>query len=146
MSWQQLLTDGRVETHQTSRQELNDLRSAVARNLADAAIVALSADNRFGIAYEASLLSAKMAIACAGYRVKGQGAHRTTFQALKLALGSSVTKTTGYLDRCRRKRNDLTYDAAGIVTEQDAEDLLLEAANLDRQIESWIAKHHSQFK
>jgi hypothetical protein len=142
MSWKQLLTDGRVEPHQTTKQELDGLRAAVARNLTDAAVTALSADNRFAIAYEATLLSAKMVIACAGYRVKGQGAHHTTFHALKLALGAGINKTAAYLDRCRRKRNDLTYDAAGLVTTQDAEELLKEATALDRQVEAWIAKHH----
>jgi len=142
MSWKQLLGDGRVEAHQTSKQELDDLRAAVARNLTDASIAALSADNRFGIAYEAALLSAKMAITCAGYRVKGLGAHQATFQALKLALGSGVHRTAGYLDRCRRKRNDLTYDAAGVVSDQDAEELREAATEIHRQVEAWIAKHH----
>jgi hypothetical protein len=36
---------------------------------ADAAIPALSEDRRFATAYNAALQTAKMAIACAGYRV-----------------------------------------------------------------------------
>lgn len=38
MTWNDLLAAGRVETHVTSKQELDDLRSAVRRNLRDAAL------------------------------------------------------------------------------------------------------------
>ena len=89
--------------------------SAVGRNLHDADLDALSADNRFGLAYEAVLLLAKMAIACAGYRIKGQGAHQTTFAALPLVLGPSVS-TNGILLRSlptQRKRNQLRRGRCG---------------------------------
>ena len=134
----------RVESHVTSKAELDDLRRAIARNLGDAAIKELSVDNRFSIAYQATLLAAKMAIACAGYRVKGHGAHQTTFQALKLALGSPVHKTADYLDRCRRKRNDLAYDSEGVVSAADSAELFKEAKALFKDVEAWITKHHAK--
>ena len=133
MTWKELLAENRVETHATSKQELDDLRSAVERNLGDAAIPQLSADNRFGLAYEAALLLGKMAVACAGYRVKGQGAHQTTFAALKLALGAGISKTAAYLERCRRKRNELSYDMAGVVTDTEATEILAQAITLKRR-------------
>ena len=144
MTWKNLQNQSRVEQHVTSKAELDDLRAAIVRNLDDAAIKELSADNRFSIAYQAALLAAKMAVACAGYRVKGHGAHQTTFQALKLALGPSFNNTADYLDRCRRKRNDLAYDAEGVVSTTDAAELLKEAKALRKAVEAWIAKHHSQ--
>jgi hypothetical protein len=144
MTWRELLAANRAEPHTTSKQELDDLRSAVARNLRDAAIPQLSADNRFGLAYEAAMLLAKMAIACAGYRVKGQGAHQSSFIALKLAVGSSIAKTASYLDRCRRKRNELSYDAAGVVTDTEAAEILAEARSMQATIEQWIAQKHPQ--
>jgi hypothetical protein len=137
-----LLAEKRVETHATSKQELDDLRSAVQRDLRDAAIQELSADNRFGLAYEAALLLGKMAVACAGYRVKGQGAHQTTFAALRIALGAAINSTVSYLERCRRKRNDLSYDMAGVVTDTEATEILAQATALQNTIEEWIAKKH----
>ena len=134
-----------VARHETSREELADLRNAVRRNLADAVIPQVSADNRFGLAYEAALLLAKMALACAGYRVKGHGAHHTTFVALKLALGPEIGPTANYLERCRRNRNKLSYDAAGVATDQDAAELLAEARALEDRVEQWIAQNHPQF-
>ncbi|MDX1962510.1 MAG: SAV_6107 family HEPN domain-containing protein [Pirellulales bacterium] len=142
MSWNTLLTEGKVTPHQTSRNELADLRGVVARNLADAAIPGLSTDNRFAIAYQAALLAAKMAIACAGYRVKGEGAHRTTFVALKLALGRQYGKMADYFDRCRRIRNDLVYDTEGVVSANDAEELFNTATQFAQSVENWIAKTH----
>jgi len=142
MTWKEWLAENRVEPHATSKQELADLRSAVERNLRDAAIPQLSADNRFGLAYEAALLLGKMAVACAGYRVKGQGAHQTTFAALKLALGAGVSKTSSYLERCRRKRNELSYDMAGVVTDTEAAEILAQIKEFQKSVEKWIAKSH----
>src|SRR5436309_2184642 len=106
MTWRKLEAAGRVAPHRTSTRELADLREAAERNLRDAALPGLSVDNSFGVAYEAALLVSKMAIACAGYRVKGLGAHETTFIALELSLGSDVSTAARYFERCRRKRND----------------------------------------
>lgn len=132
-----------AQTHRTSKSEIDDLRSAVGRNLHDADLDALSADNRFGLAYEAALLLAKMAIACAGYRIKGQGAHQTTFAALPLVLGPSVQPMVSYFDRCRRKRNEISYDAADVVTDTEVEEILTKAAGFQQTIEAWIAENHS---
>ena len=86
MNWRELLDDARAERHATSVHELAALRAVVERNLADARVEAVSLDTRFWFAYEAALILATAAIACAGYRVKGLGHHRTTFEALPLAL------------------------------------------------------------
>ena len=142
MTWRDLLEKRLVDRHKTSSEELADLRNAVNRNLCDAGVLQLSADNRFGLAYEAALLLAKMVLACVGYRVKGQGAHHTTFVALKLALGDEITKMANYLERCRRKRNKLSYDAAGIATEQDATELLAQATAMEETVEKWIADNY----
>lgn len=142
MSWRDLVADGRVVTHVTSRREIEDLRAIVARNLADASTKAISADNRFGLAYEAALILAKMAIAAAGYRVKGASAHQTTFEALEFAMGPPVRAFAGYIDRCRRQRNTLSYDAAGIVSDADAEDLLKQARIFNTTVESWLKRNY----
>ena len=62
MSWSKLLEAGRIDRHQSSMRELDGIRAAIERNLRDAALAGLSADNRFGLAYEAALLAARMAV------------------------------------------------------------------------------------
>lgn len=143
MTWKKLLAENRVEAHKTSKQELDGLRSAVDRNLRDAALPGLSADNSFGMAYEAGLLLAKMALACAGYRVRGLGAHQTAFAGLKLAVGRSMATTASYLERCRRKRNELSYDSAGVVTDTEAAEIQAEVRSMQKSVEEWIAKNHA---
>ena len=142
MTWQDLLIEGRIEEHQTSRRELNDLRAIVARDLADADLEGLSADRRFATAYNAALQSAKMVIACCGYRVKGFGAHYITFECLKLAMGKSVFKTARFLEICRRKRNIADYDAAGHVTESEATEMIKTANSFAKRAEKWISNNY----
>jgi hypothetical protein len=58
MPYERLLHDGRIRPHRTNRQEIAGLFQVVERDLADAAIVALSADRRFATAYNAALQAA----------------------------------------------------------------------------------------
>src|ERR1700688_3169759 len=92
MTWDELLTNGRVKRHTTSAQEIQNLHNVVERDLRDAGIQGLSADRRFATAYNAVLQLAKMVIACSGFRVSGLGHHYTTFEALELAMGPSVSQ------------------------------------------------------
>ncbi|MBA3916283.1 MAG: hypothetical protein H0X25_21040 [Acidobacteriales bacterium] len=56
---------GGPRAHQTSKKEVDNLR-LITRDLADAAVAALSADRRFATAYNAALQVATIAIACSG--------------------------------------------------------------------------------
>lgn len=140
MTWQQLLTQNRIRQHTTSKNELEDLRGVVARDLNDAAIPGLSADRSFATAYNAALQLAKMAVACAGYRVSGIGAHQASFEAVELAIGTSVANHAAYFETCRRKRNTLDYDAAYIVSDAEASEILKQAQEFRVAVEEWIAK------
>lgn len=75
MTWTQLLANRDVQRHRASKNELDAMRALIARDLADAAIAALSADRRFATAYNAALQAANMAIGCAGYRVTSKTGH-----------------------------------------------------------------------
>jgi uncharacterized protein (UPF0332 family) len=145
MTWQQLLTDRRVQPHTTTAHELTGLRAVVARDLADAALSGLSADRRFATAYNAVLQCATMVVACAGYRVRSGGHHHTTFVALELAMGSSVADLASYFDTCRRKRNRVDYDRASVTTETEAQELLEQAHAFRQRVEAWIAQNHPAF-
>jgi hypothetical protein len=128
MSWKKLLQNNSVHRHTTSLQELTEIRRLVARDLADAAIPALSEDRRFATAYNAALQTAKMAIACAGYRIGSvPGHHRLTFEGAKLSIGKRAQQLADYFDACRRKRNEIDYTGATIATATEADELLLHA-------------------
>jgi hypothetical protein len=128
MSWKKLLQENKVHRHRTSIQELSEIRRLVARDLADAAISALSEDRRFATAYNAALQTGKMAIACAGYRIASvPGHHRLTFEGAKLAVGKPAEALADYFDACRRKRNEIDYTGAAIATSTEADELVLHA-------------------
>jgi uncharacterized protein (UPF0332 family) len=103
----------------------------------------LSADRSFATSYNAALQSAKLAIACAGYRVSAKkGHHQLTFEAAELSLGSGVSKLTAYFETCRRKRNTLDYDIANVVSDTEAAELLQKAQEFKQQVEEWIVMKH----
>jgi uncharacterized protein (UPF0332 family) len=108
-------------------------------------VKALSSDRRFATAYNAVLQLAKMVIACAGYRVVGPGHHVTTFEALEMAMGSSVSMLVIYFDTCRRKRNQVDYDLVNAATETEAEELIRKAEEFRSVVEEWIRKHHRKY-
>jgi hypothetical protein len=143
MSWKKLLQNNKVHRHTTSLQELTEIRRLVARDLADAAIPELSEDRRFATAYNAALQTAKMAIACAGYRVASvPGHHRLTFEGAKLLIGKQAERLADYFDACRRKRNEIDYTGATIATITEADELLLHTKSFLHLVELWIETTH----
>lgn len=147
MTWKESLARNAVKRHKTSREELEGIRAIIARDLSDASVSGVSADRRFATAYNAALQSAKMAIACAGYRVTtGAGHHRISFESVPLALGSAANPFADYFDRCRRKRNTIDYDDAFVATETEAQEILLKANEFTEMVEQWIAAKHPAFK
>lgn len=147
MTWTELLNKKTIQPHSTSRNEIAALRTIVERDLQDAALKALSADRRFATAYNAALQLSQITIHCAGYRVKiGGGHHQKTFEAVRVAIDTpEVQDLADYFDLCRRKRNDIDYDAAGIVSETDADELLAKAGEFQNLVEKLIRKDYPQF-
>ena len=134
-----------MQRHTTSRHELDSLRAVVARDLSDAQVPGLSTDRQFATAYNAVLQLAKMAAACAGYRVVGQGHHVTSFEAVELAMGRSIAPLARYFETCRRKRNMLDYDMAHVATETEVRELLEKAEEFRALVEQWMTRHYPQF-
>lgn len=143
MTWKKLLVEHKVHSHKTSKKELDALRALIARDLADAAVKELSEDRKFATAYNAALQAAKMAIACAGYRLAStSGHHRLTFDVARLALGSSAARSLDFFEICRRKRNVIDYDHALVATKTEAEEIIAETNAFFELVENWIAAHH----
>ena len=134
-----------MRPHSTSPREIRDLRAVVERDLADSKIALLSDDRRFATAYNAVLQLTKIVIACEGYRVAGLGHHQTAFQALEVALGSSVIPFSAYFEQCRRQRNQVDYDMANVATSAGADLLIQKAEEFRALVEGWIKNHHPHY-
>jgi len=143
MTWKQLLAQRKVQRHRTSKQEVDALRALVTRDLQDAALPDLSADRRFATAYNAALQTAKMASACAGYRVASvPGHHRLQFEAARIALGPNAQPSLDFFEISRRKRNVIDYDYASVATDTEALEILNEARAFSELVDRWIRTNY----
>jgi uncharacterized protein (UPF0332 family) len=146
MPYERLLREGRIRRHRTNPQEIASLFRVMERDLADAAITALSADRRFATAYNAALQAATAVMYSEGYRAHGIGHHSTTFRFLKEVMDPEMSALADYFDDCRRKRNRADYVGAGYISVTEAEDLLMEARKFAAQAQAWIQTHHSELQ
>ena len=145
MNLQQWAENRWLRSHQTSPQEIADLLAIVARDLADAECD-ISADWRFGIAYNAALKLCTILLHASGYRPEKNLQHYRTIAALPLILSERMKDEADYLETCRRKRNIAEYDRAGVATEQDASELAAFCRELRQEVLAWLDKHHPQLK
>lgn len=127
--------------HKTSPMEIANLLDIVERDLRDASEGSMSVDWRFGIAYNAALKLCTILLYTRGYRSARQSNHYYTINALPLIIGASHTKDAQYLDRCRIRRNKVEYDAVGLVTKADAEELISFAKDFKEMVVGWLKKH-----
>jgi hypothetical protein len=110
----------------------------VARDLADAEARNISPDARYNMAYSAARLLATVIIRANGYRIKsGEGAHHLTFDTVAVAEPEFLD-AVDYFDRCRRKRNELLYHAAGVVSSGETEALIRQAIQFQVTVERWL--------
>ncbi len=143
MTWKKLLEERRIGRQAPRKEELAHLRAVAARDLADARIEALSTDGRFAHAYEAARALATIVVRASGYRVKpAGGAHYSTFRALEAADPRRFTRHSAYFNSCREKRNDLSYELAGAVTESELGELLREVPTFGELVDEWLRERH----
>src|SRR5215470_16260125 len=99
MSLQQWAENGWLRPHQTSPQEIDDLFAIVARDLTDATGT-ISADWRFGIAYNAALKLCVILLHASGYRPEKTLQYYRTIAALPEILGVEWRDEADYLETC----------------------------------------------
>jgi uncharacterized protein (UPF0332 family) len=143
MSLEVWARNGWLRPHKITRQEVVDLFGVVDRDLKDARRD-LSTDWKFGIAYNASLQLCTILLNASGYRPEKLSAHHRTLQSLPLILGSVRNDDADYLDTCRKTRNTVEYDFAGVTTEADAKELIEFAERLRQDVRAWLKQNHPE--
>lgn len=127
----------------TSAKEVGNLLAIVDRDLKDAAS-SISADWRFGIAYNAALKLCTILLRSEGFRPAHGLHHYRTIAAMPLILGSSRKDDADYLDMCRIKRNTVEYDYVGGASENDAVELLDYVRDLRQDVCDWLDEYHPE--
>ena len=144
MILKQWADNGWLRPHRTSPEEIENLISIVDRDIADAQEEGISADWRFGIAYNAALKLCTILLYASGYRAERALQHFRTIQAMPLILGNERKEDAQYLDSCRIKRNVVEYDYVGGATEDDANELIGFATDLKEDVMIWLKSNYPQ--
>ncbi len=117
---------------------IGKLLAAARRNIADAQLPQLSAENRFDVAYKAIMQCAMAALQSNGYRTltSKPGHHQTALQTLSLSVGLPSAQLI-VLDALRKQRNLADY-SGDLVPESTAAECLLSAQALFRHVLDWL--------
>ena len=143
MSLEQWAKNGWLRRHKSSRQEIADLFGIAKRDLKDAESN-ISADWKFGIAYNAALKLCTILLHASGYRPEQKLGHYRTITALPLILGDEHKDNADYLDACRGKRNTAEYDSAGAVSGDEAVELVNFVKEMREEVMEWLRKNHPE--
>ena len=143
MTLENWLANAWLRQHESSPQEIEDLLRIVERDLVDARCN-LSADWRFGIAYNAALKLCFVLLHASGYRAERNLQHYRTIQALPLILGAERKGDVDYLDACRVKRNQAEYDRVGVVSDSEAEELIKFVEEFRKDVYKWLKAEHTE--
>ena len=139
---QNLLRIGRLKEHVPTPGEVQRLLEAIDRNLADAAVSAISDETRFDAAYKAVMQCALVAMLAAGFRpaTSEPGHHQTMIQSLPLTLGVDDDVWV-VLDALRRQRNANDYTGQPTTPAASAE-CIAQAKSLRKQLRKRLETHH----
>jgi uncharacterized protein (UPF0332 family) len=140
MSLKDYLNKGILVAQKSSKEEIENLLGIVDRDYEDSGRD-MSHDSQFGIAYNAALKLATILLRASGYRVKGQGYHRTTIKLIPEILGKEHKDDSEYLDTCRRKRNEAEYDRAGGTTESEVNELRKFVIEFKKIVLKWLEEN-----
>ena len=143
MSLEDWLNDKLIEKHRPSAREIADLLHICDRDLQQSQIPELGPDWRLSIAHNAAVQAARAALAAAGYRARKEGQHYRVIQSLAFTIKPDPT-TIKQLDKFRQKRNISDYERAGLVTEQEAEEMIALARKVRDDVEQWLRANHPE--
>ncbi|MEX0619633.1 MAG: DNA-binding protein [Pseudohongiellaceae bacterium] len=117
------------------------LLAAARRNIADARVTEISAENRFDAAYKAIMQLANAVLQANGFRTltSKPGHHMTMIQTLSQTIGVDK-QTVIVLDALRKQRNVADY-SGDVVPISAVEECLSHAEALQRSVIDWLKEN-----
>jgi len=134
---------GWIKEHKPTPREISELLAVADRSLKDCQVAGLSSDGKLDIAHNSALQSSAAALAASGYRASREAYHYYLIQSLSftLQLDKSIIRR---LDKLRRKRNISDYERPGLVSEQEAHEMVELAMQIRQQVQVWIRSNHPE--
>lgn len=117
------------------------LLSAAERNIADAHVMEISAENRFDVAYKAIMQLANASLQANGFRTltSKPGHHMTMIQLLSQTIGLDKQKVI-VLDALRKQRNVSDYSGDSVPTSA-VNDCIRYAEDLLNEVNYWLTEN-----
>jgi hypothetical protein len=139
MSLENLLKINKLQTHHPSREAVQRLLHAAARNITDAGINEVSGETRFDAAYKCIMQCAMVALWANGYRTSTSqpGHHQVAIQTLPITIGLEQDRVI-VLDALRKQRNINDYEG-NTISEQAIVECIKQAEQLYKIVSAWIA-------
>jgi hypothetical protein len=141
MTLENLLAIHRLQTFEATPGGVQRLLASAERNLADARLSVLSAENRFDAAYKAIMQCAMIGLWAKGFRTSTSqpGHHQTALQSLPKTLGLAAD-TVIVLDALRKQRNLNDYEGDP-VTDAAVAECLAQAEAIISHTRQWLIRH-----
>lgn len=145
MTLQNLLKIQSLVEFDAQPEDIQRLLVAAERNLRDAAVTAISDENRFDAAYKGVMQCAMASLMIHGYRpsTSKPGHHQTAIQTLPLTIGLDAG-TVIVLDGLRKQRNINDYDGNPI-SPTLVDECIRQAQALLAHVHNWLAQHRPDF-
>jgi len=112
------------------------------RDLRDASVAEISLDWRFGNCDNAALKLCSVVLYASGYKAARDLQYYRTIQSIELILGPDRRSDVAYLDLCRKKRNIVEYDQAGMITEAEVDEIVSFVRDFRSDVRAWLATNH----
>jgi len=141
MSLNLWLEKGWLKEHKPTSREIAELLAVADRALKDCQVPELSSEGKLDMAHNAALQSSAAALAAAGYRASREAYHYYVIQSLSFTL-QLEERIIRRLHKLRRKRNISDYERPGMVTEQEAQEMIELAKQLRDDVEQWLRAHY----
>lgn len=140
-NYSRLLEDRRILREPAARGQVKQQLGAARRDL-ETARGLLTDENEwaYNIAYNAMLLAGRAVMFSDGYRPTTTGGHAAVVDFLRIRLDASFAEMVQMMDRMRRQRHRIIYDAPGTVSPSQIREAVLTAQEFLSQIEELIAR------
>lgn len=145
MTLQNLLKIQSLVEFDAQPEDIERLLVAAERNLKDAAVTAISDENRFDAAYKCVMQCAMASLLAHGYRTSTSkpGHHQIAIQTLPLTVGLDA-RTVIVLDGLRKQRNINDYDGDPI-SPTLVDECIEQAQALLAHVRGWLSAHRPDF-